>query len=309
MKTQKQKNINQSPSDTLNRSIFMIAEQSEEIEAMQKTLDDQAILRWDLEERNHDLTTRVMLLEAFMEGAKSNQQREAKILQQTESRYADVVKRLEISGKNVQHAKEAAAYQEKTVGLAKIEMDKLRATKVSDEHLARKLIELVEENRKLREDISTKKQQELEVVAIINNQEKYAEQVNRLLNERINYNCQEALTTVDRKVIECGKCLSCQLKQAKNISEQTTKNLQKANDERDSLRESKVKAVQNLNNVITSLDNQRKALIADLTHTKQLNNIMWNGLSQIKQAGLFQRKWIAEETLLNYSAKCSSPKV
>ena len=279
----------------MDKAITQLSAQTEELEAMQKTLDDQACLRWDLEDKNNTLTMRVMQLEAFLEGSKSNAAREAEILRQTEARYAEVVKQLQVTEKNLQHAKEAAAYQEKTVQLAKVEMEKIRASKVSDEHLARKLIELVEENRKLREDLVAQKMQEREALDIINNREtpaeikKYQEQVTRLLQERVDYDCQVTKTSSSL----CGGCLACQLQQAQHVLEQTAQNLKKANDERDvakSNNDSKIKSLEDKVKLVVALDNE-------LRQYKQLTTLLTDGLHQARTAGIFARKGVVETTL------------
>jgi len=149
----------------MDKAITKLSAQTEELEIMKKTPDTQSVLQWDLEDKNNALTMRVMQLEGFLEGSKSNEKRESEILRQTEFRYAEVVRQLQVTEKNLQFAKEAVAYKEKSVQLAKVEMEKIRASKVSDEHLARKLIELVEENRKLKQNLDIQKQQ----TAIINN--------------------------------------------------------------------------------------------------------------------------------------------
>jgi len=291
MKTLNKKTSLQSTELALGDAIVRLAYKTDEVNELQDNLDNLSTLRWDLEDKNRDLLMRVMQLESFLEGANGNKTRESAAMKDLETRYAAVVRQLTTSESNRSHAVESAAFQEKTIALAKQEMERLRAEKVSDEHLARQLIKLVEENRSLQNDLLTQKQQERDALTILSNKEPsqetkaYQAQVTRLLEERVKYDCQITKTGST----PCGGCLYCQLQQMNGILERTAENVRRANEERDyalAQANSKDQKCVQLNKSHEANNNLVAALSNENNKWKQVCRLLTEGLETV-----IQTKW------------------
>lgn len=124
--------------------------------------------------------------------------------------------------KNYQHALATIGQHTQTIKLVKAEIDKLRAEKVNNEHLAKKLLETYEENSRLKEDLrNTKPADESEQLI------QYKTQVTRLIEEKASYDCNADATGKT----PCGQCLTCRMKQREAIFSQTVENFQKFKEE------------------------------------------------------------------------------
>jgi chromosome segregation ATPase len=149
--------------------------------ALQETLDAMSIEKWDMEERNRNMAHRITEIESKFHYLTLS-------CKYWETIYNKAKKDLESSEDNIKHIADQLNYQNKTNELCKIEMDKLRSSKVSDEHMARKLINLVDELR-IQKEIVEKTKQEYENKQIRAYEappeeiRKYHEQITRLQKE------------------------------------------------------------------------------------------------------------------------------
>lgn len=214
-----------------NPLITELATANLKVALLQDTLDKMTVEKWDNEEKLKDAVLQIASLQIHLEGARASLNRvQSSAMQdiQNEHRmYAEQVKEVERVTNNYKHAQQTIAQLNTTIALAQKEMENLRKTRVSEEHLARKLILFADENSRLKGEIQTLRLQEREAMEIINKHQdpaeiqQYKAQVNRLLEERATYDCQAEKLQKE----PCGQCLKCQHEQTKKILAQTTENL------------------------------------------------------------------------------------
>ncbi len=177
-------------------SIMKAKSQPSQIEELQAKLDDISVLNWDLEERCHILSDRKAELEFQCVGHHATISRLEKYRHEDAIQYAKTKKDLEASESNRKYAMEQLKIQNQTIELAKAEIEKLRSSKISADHLARKAIEQVSKNETIqkelnelnasmqsqieavREDYENRDVQSLEI-------QKYKTQTTRLIQEKV----------------------------------------------------------------------------------------------------------------------------
>jgi hypothetical protein len=192
----------------------------------------------------------------------------------------DVKNELKVCEQNRKYAMDYVEQQASLLNEAKRVINELRARvmegsidKTNAEHLAKKAIQLQEENTRLSQEANGKKSFELSYNAVstelanrkefINelteDMDKYRKQVARLLQEKMSYDCQANGTGA--KGTQCGNCLSCQLQQTKAILAQTTENFEKANAEKNHLK-NQLDCVdtQELNQIYTDIEQLKKQI-------------------------------------------------
>lgn len=195
---------------------------------LENKLDSLIVEKWDNVEKINNLTLQINSLQSSLEGARSSLNSvKNSALEDTQTqniRCSELKRELERVHKNHIHATQTIAELNTTIALVKKEIEKLRAAKVSEDHLARKLVLFADENAKLKDQLqrlsSTINSPSAEQVPSPEIKQ-YQAQTTRLLEERATYDCQAETL----KKEPCGKCLKCQLAQTKNILAQTTENL------------------------------------------------------------------------------------
>ena len=214
-----------------NPLITELATANLKVALLQDTLDKMTVEKWDNEEKLKDAVLQIASLQIHLEGARASltrvQNSAMQDIQNEHRMYAEQVKEVERVTNNYKHAQQTIAQLNTTIALAQKEMENLRKTRVSEEHLARKLILFADENSRLKGEMQTLRLQEREAMEIINKHQdpaeiqQYKAQVNRLLEERATYDCQAEKLQKE----PCGQCLKCQHEQTKKILAQTTENL------------------------------------------------------------------------------------
>ena len=297
----------------LGQLIHIVAAKTEEIERLEKTIDQVTTDKWDLEDANkrlklemeiahtqlHSASELLKRRETELESARVQLKGIHELQQRLQSgsneelfraqrNVAAAEKEQERIENNYNHAQQTITQLNQTIELAKKEMEKLRKAQVNEEHLARKLVQLCNENNQLRADICNLKEQEKSACNIMAGKEpipeikKYQEQVARLLKERVDFDCQ--IATPGSSL--CGGCISCQLQQAQHILNQTTENFKKSNDERDTLKtkthEENQKLVQCLTNEVGHLKNILRPLRDAMGEIVQ--GYFWNARPIAKRA-------------------------
>lgn len=169
--------------------------------------------------------------------------------------------------------------------------------KAQAEHLARQAVRLNEELSQVRTDyvnmMESFKEIKAEFPQLRDDNEKYRAQVTRLLQQQADYDCQKIGAGGAK---DCGQCLACQLRQAQAILTQTAENVKKANGERDAVQ-------RRLDSVLDSHGSNEhliQALSNENNHLKQLNRILFDGLTTTIDCGVFARKGAAQATLKTY---------
>jgi septation ring formation regulator EzrA len=184
------------------------------IRTLEEKLDDITTQAWDIDEENHffancirDLEFRIDSLNACLTKEKTN----ASIAEQ----------KCEVAERNTRATNQQFCQLDYKYRLAEKEIEKLRAAKVSDEHMARQLLRLVEENKTLKEELNR-----IKCMSIIAANEpaeeiaKFKEQTTRLIAENATYACP---ASKDNTLVACGKCLTCTVKalRAKNEKQES----------------------------------------------------------------------------------------
>lgn len=209
------------------------------VKTLEEKLDELQTKLWDTEEHNKLLMGKCQEREIWVAQERSTRQSITTENQKTTNELCEV-------RRNLTYAQDHIKELNKTIEMAKREMENIRAAKVSDEHLARKLLELHADNEKLargykrldeenerllheRFKSSPSKLEQLtaEVIKLQDEIKKYQTQTTRLISENATYSCQGAKTNEISAM--CGGCTECQLKQAKSILTQTASNLTDAN--------------------------------------------------------------------------------
>lgn len=311
--------------DTMNNQLLQQLENK--IVGLQTTIDRVTTEKWDLEECSKRLEMKLAQVSSQLDGAHQTQQRLQSGHNEELFRTRRTVEAAEKEQKRLQdnhiHALQTIEQQGRTLVLAQKEMDRLRNQHIAEEHFARKLVQMCDENTKLVTEIQTLKQREKDALEILAKREepsdevrKYQEQVTRLLKERVDFDCQ--LTGTGEQGSFCGGCLACQLKQARQILEQTSKNLEARNVE---LAQTKAVVVQTAANVkdrndkIYALENallsrsndadkalaeQRVMILSkdtEIGHLKNLLRLMRDALTDIMEEGFWNCKTIAKTAL------------
>jgi chromosome segregation ATPase len=191
------------------------------IREYQNAIELLTVKQWDSDEKIRDLTLQVASLQIHLDGAQESCAREKEMvrteLQSEYNKRKEFTQEIERLTGNHKHAQQTIAELNTTIALAKKEMEKLRGAHINEEHLARKCVLFANEIAELRQTISPAPatNQSLDII-------KYQEQVTRLLNERVKYDCHAE----ELKRVPCGQCLVCQLKKANEIIGQRVDNLQ-----------------------------------------------------------------------------------
>ena len=173
------------------------SDQSSQIAKLQDTIDNMSIQQWDMEEKNNYLTVKLCELETKLEGCYAIQ-----------SKY-EKTKERDDADNNAHYAK------------LREELESLKSSKVNDEHMAKKLIQLATHNVWLKEQLAQSRLNEFETCqqAIIQDPpteiKKFQEQVTGFINERAKYDCQ----LFAPNSTPCGHCTSCQLINLRKSSE------------------------------------------------------------------------------------------
>lgn len=167
------------------------------------------------------------------------------------------------------------------------------------EHLTRQAVRLNEELAQVRTDYVTMMESFKEIKAefpqLREDNEKYRAQVTRLLQQQQDYDCQKIGSGGAQ---DCGNCLACKLRNALAILNQTSENVKKANNERDAVQrrlDSVLDSHSSNEHLIQCLSNENNDL-------KQLNRILFEGLTSVLDCGVFARKGAAQDTLKAYHA-------
>lgn len=174
-----------------------------------------------------------------------------------ESRIAKLLRELENYKSNYEYALEHKKQLEKVISEAKIETDKLRSQQVNSEHLAKQVVRLQKELSELELTYCPyqKNKNDLHLpcgkcvkckldaaYGIIERSTKNVENLERelvTLQKKVEkeYVCEG--TSIGDRVLMCGECLSCQLKQTQSVLEQTASNLIHANEDKQRLTKEK----------------------------------------------------------------------
>ena len=268
--------------------------QTNEIAALQKQLDHLTTLKWDHEEEISKLTSQVFHLQFHLDSEKATK---LSISNETEKHHQNTLKDLDICRSNLKYSTEHIKELDETIRLAKLEMDKLRSSKVSDEHLARKLLELVEENNKLKESNIELLQINKELLANSNQPipdeiKKYQEQVTRLLAEKVIN--EDKIRFLQQSVVPT------------NISSISASDVDKIREERDF-------AVRSYH-CLTETFNENRKLISQLSHEdnnlKSINHILIEGLHKEKSCHSWEGLQIVNNILqevINYRKNHGMP--
>jgi len=226
------------PPTRLDMSLLEVKMANIKIQALENCLDQLQTELWDTEEHNKLLIGKCQQREIWVAQERSTRQAITEENQKTTNELCEV-------RRNLTYAQNHVKELNTTIELAKKEMEKIRAAKVSDEHLARKLIELHEANQKLVAENKRLNEENLrllnetfafpnhhekmtsEVIKLEEEIKKYQTQTTRLIAENAAYSCQGAKTNEISSM--CGGCTECQLKQTKSILNQTASNLADAN--------------------------------------------------------------------------------
>ena len=128
-------------------AVALLAQQNGEINALREELDSLSTLRWDLEERNGYLASKVFFDEEDIN--KLSQQLATKDLECQKAIHS--VKNAE---DNLSYVRANMKFQEETLSIAVAELSTLRASKANVEYNARKLIDLTNQNDHLKTIIS-----------------------------------------------------------------------------------------------------------------------------------------------------------
>jgi len=278
---------------------------SQQTKCLEETIDLVTTENWDLKDRVRKLETELSRALEQLKGARELQQRLQSSGNEELRRAWDKVniaeKEQERIQNNYEHAQQTIRQLNANMELAKKEVEKHSKAHIAEEHFARKLVELCNENNRLRADICTLKEQEKAACEIMNAKlesvpeyKAYQTQVTRLLDQIRTYDCQKAMVTVGNEEIpECGNCISCQLKQTKKILEQTAENLAKRNSEFNELSK-RLKDIEESHEenrrLLQSLQNQ-----SDLR--RQLLMSAMGAFEQISRSWMWEVKGIAAKEL------------
>jgi len=270
---------------------------------LEDTIDRVTTEKWDLADKVRRLETELESTRCQLKGLHDLQQRQQagnnEELFRAQRNVAAAEKEQERIQQNYDHAQQTIRQMNATVEAAKKEVENIRKTRVAEEHLARKLVELCNENNKLRAEIVNLKEQEKQACEIMTAKvnelpevKKYQEQVTRLLQERVSLDCQLSYAGGEQGTF-CGGCLSCQLKQAQAIITQTADNLKKKNQDVDACGKT-------ISDISKSHEENRKlvqCLSKEVGHLKNILRPLRDAMGEITEAWPWERKAIANRAL------------
>lgn len=278
---------------------------SPQVEKLEQTIDDVTTENWDLKDKIARQEMENISLREQLKGCQELQQRMQSSGNEELRRAWDKVnaaeKEQERLQNNYEHAQQTIRQLNANMELAKKEVEKFSKAHIAEEHFARKLVEMCNENNRLRADICTLKEQEKAACEIMNAKletipeyKAYQVQVTRLLDQMRTYDCQKAMVTVgDEEIPECGTCITCQLKQTKKILEQTADNLAKRNLEYNEL-------CRRVKDIEESHENNRRLLkvLQDQSNLRrQLLMSAMGAFEQMSRSWMWEVKGIAAKEL------------